>query len=173
MAYYNCLLFDVDDTLLDFAASEQSALLETFQEFDIPCDAETISLYKEINTALWSSLEKGEIKKEKLVQKRFSLLLEKLDKKGNAAKINDFYLNKLSQKAIMYEGAATILKELAEVATIAVVSNGVEKVQKGRLEQSGLLNYIDAVFVSEKVGVEKPTREFFDTALNTLGVYNR
>lgn len=173
MAYYNCLLFDVDDTLLDFAASEQAALRETFEEFDLPCNEETIAIYKEINTALWASLEKGEIKKDKLVQKRFALLLEKLDKKGNAAKINEFYLGKLSEKAIVYEGAATILKELAEVATIAVVSNGVEKVQKGRLEQSGLMPYIDAAFVSEKVGVVKPNRKFFDVALNTLGVTNR
>ena len=30
MAYYNCLLFDVDDTLLDFGAAERAALGEMF-----------------------------------------------------------------------------------------------------------------------------------------------
>ena len=67
----------------------------------------------------------------------------------------------------------TVLKELSEVATIAIVSNGIERVQKSRLERSGLINLIDAVFVSEKIGVAKPNRKFFDIALNTLGVTNK
>ena len=83
MAYYNCLLFDVDDTLLDFSAAEQSALHETLQQFNLPDNEETIGIYQKINSSLWASLEKGEIKKDKLVIKRFSVLLDEL-KRGES-----------------------------------------------------------------------------------------
>ena len=33
MAYYHCILFDVDGTLLDFEASEHKALLETLEQY--------------------------------------------------------------------------------------------------------------------------------------------
>ena len=59
------------------------------------------------------------------------------------------------------------------MATLAVVSNGVEKVQAGRLEKSGLGRFFDGVFVSGRVGATKPARKIFDTALNTLGIENR
>ena len=65
------------------------------------------------------------------------------------------------------------MKDLSEVATIAIISNGVERVQQGRLQRSGLDQLVDAVFVSEKLGVTKPNRKFFDAALNTLGINNR
>ena len=60
MAYYNCLLFDVDDTLLDFGAAERAALGEMLEHFQLPADEETIAaqpgitpeLAKAIKTAL-------------------------------------------------------------------------------------------------------------------------
>ena len=60
-----------------------------------------------------------------------------------------------------------------ELRALAVVSNGVEKVQAGRLEKSGLGRFFDGVFVSGRVGATKPARKIFDTALNTLGIENR
>ena len=33
MAYYNCLLLDVDGTLLDFEAAEHKAFMETMEHF--------------------------------------------------------------------------------------------------------------------------------------------
>ena len=59
------------------------------------------------------------------------------------------------------------------MATLAVVTNGFEKVQMNRLALSGLDRYLDGVFVSEKVGATKPSKKIFDTALNTLGIEHR
>ena len=36
MAYYTCLLLDVDNTLLDFDAAERQALTETLIRYDLP-----------------------------------------------------------------------------------------------------------------------------------------
>ena len=66
-----------------------------------------------------------------------------------------------------------VLRELSEVATLAVVSNGVHKVQTRRLAESGVSNFMEDVFISEKLGCEKPGARIFDAALRALGVENR
>ena len=42
------------------------------------------------------------------------------------------------------------------------MSNGTYSVQEGRLASSGIEKYFDGIFISEKVGCEKPKKDFFD-----------
>ena len=173
MAFYYCLLFDVDGTLLDFNAAEDGALRDTLAHFSLPNTEDAVSQSHDINNALWAALEQGKVRQDKLVIQRFEKLLAAFGVQGNPVEINDYYLTQLSQRADTFPGAEEALEELAEVATLAVVSNGVEKVQAGRLEKSGLGRFFDGVFVSGRVGATKPARKIFDTALNTLGIENR
>ncbi|HIX05308.1 MAG TPA: YjjG family noncanonical pyrimidine nucleotidase [Candidatus Fournierella pullicola] len=173
MAYYHCLLLDVDGTLMDFGAAEHKAFLETMSEFGLPATQEVEETYHTINKGLWAALEKGQIKRERLVVRRFEELLAALGSTGDAAVMNTFYLNRLSEHADLIPGALEAVKELAEVATLAVVTNGVEHVQEKRLKESGLGEYMDDVFISERLGVEKPNRRFFEIALRTLGIENK
>ena len=41
------------------------------------------------------------------------------------------------------------------------------------MAESGLKEFVEEVFVSEKLDSEKPSRKIFDTALRSLGVENR
>lgn len=173
MAFYNCLLIDSDGTLLDFDTAEETAFYNTMQHFNLPYTQDTFLLYREINNALWASLEDGKIRQDKLLIERFRVLLDKLGEKGNAIDINKFYLDNLSLGGSIIQGADELLCELAEVATIAVVTNGIEKVQNARFKASGLDKYVDAIYVSERVGAAKPQRKMFDVALAELGVDNR
>lgn len=173
MAHYHCLLLDVDNTLLDFSASEHKALLETLEYFGLPRSAETVAQYQAINTQLWAALERGEIKKDKLVIERFARFLRAVGAQGDPAAINRYYLDHLAQHADVVPGAREVLNELGEVATLAAASNGVERVQVSRLEASGIRPYLDEVFISEKMGATKPTRRFFELALRALGIENR
>lgn len=173
MAHYYCLLLDMDGTLLDFAAAEHKAIQETLEHFELPSDHETEMLYVEINKELWAALEKGQIKRDKLVVERFARLLKKLERKGSAAEMSAYYLDRLGSHPDLIPGALEAVRELSEVATLAIASNGVAKVQASRLRDSGLEPYMDEVFVSEKMGVEKPNRRFFEQAIRTLGIEHR
>lgn len=173
MAYYHCILLDMDGTLLDFEAAEHKALVETFEHFGLPTDHETEQTYIQINKELWAALEKGQIKREKLMTERFARLLKKLGLKGSPAEMGRWYLNQLATHPDIIPGALEAVRELSEVATLAIVSNGVAKVQESRLAASGLEPYMDEVFISEKIGVEKPNRRFFEHVLKTLGIEQR
>lgn len=59
MAKYYCVLFDADNTLLNFDAAESKALAETLVNYGIEPDAETVQTYRTINSELWRQLEKA------------------------------------------------------------------------------------------------------------------
>mgnify|MGYP000785067624 FL=1 len=46
MAKYYCILFDADNTLLNFDAAENKALAETLVNYGIEPDAETVQTYR-------------------------------------------------------------------------------------------------------------------------------
>lgn len=174
MAKYYCVLFDADNTLLNFDAAESKALAETLVNYGIEPDAETVQTYRTINEELWAQLEKGQIRREKLLNERFTRFLKAIDAAGNGAEMNRYYLEQLSSHPDLMNGEVLdVLHEISEVATLAIVSNGVTKVQNRRVEESGILNYMEDVFVSEKLDSEKPNRKIFDAALRALGVENR
>ncbi len=172
-ANYNCILLDLDGTLLDFIQAEKVAIGQTLQKFNLPSGEEQIALYADINAKLWRDLEKGEIKKEKMVLLRFQKLLQQLGAKADPVQMNNEFLKCLSLQAQPYPGAAELLEELAEFATLAIISNGSSRVQLSRLEKSGLLPYFDELFFSEDLGANKPSPKFFNQVLKKLGVKNK
>ena len=156
MAKYYCVLFDADNTLLDFDAAENKALTDTLREYGIEPDAETVQTYRTINEELWRQLEKGQIRRD------------------NGVEMNKFYLDQLSTHPdLASPNVLDVLRELSEVATLAVVTNGFDRVQGRRVRESGILDFVEDVFVSEKMDSEKPNRKIFDAALRALGVENR
>ena len=174
MAKYYCVLLDADNTLLNFDAAENKALAETLVNYGIEPDAETVNTYRTINEELWRQLEKGQIRREKLFAERFIRFLKAIDAAGDGAEMNRYYLEQLSTHPdLMSADVLDVLRELSEVATLAIVSNGAQKVQTRRLAESGVMNFMEDVFISEKMGCEKPSARIFDLALRALGVENR
>lgn len=173
MARYYCVLFDADNTLLDFDAAEDKALADTLSHYGIEPDEEAVSQYREINEELWRMLERGQIRREKLCNERFTRFLKARKIKGNGAEMNRYYLEQLSTHPDLLPGCTEVLRELAEVATLAIVTNGFAQVQGRRAQESGIMDYMEAAFVSEKMEAEKPNRKIFDGALRALGVESR
>ena len=130
--------------------------------------------YRTINEELWRQLEKGQLRREKLMSERFTRFLKAIDAAGDGAEMNRYYLEQLSlHPDLASPEVLDVLRELSEVATLAVVTNGFQKVQSRRLAESGVGNFLEDVFVSEKMDAEKPNRKIFDAALRALGVENR
>ena len=59
MAKYYCILFDADNTLLNFDAAESKALAETLVEYGIEPDAETVQTYRTITKSCGVSWKKA------------------------------------------------------------------------------------------------------------------
>ena len=53
---------------------------------------------------------------------------------------------------------------------IAAVTNGTKVAQQKKLRLSGLDNIFDYVFISEDIGAEKPSAEFFDHVFEKMNI---
>ena len=115
-----------------------------------------------MNQKLWSSFEKGEIKREELLHTRFSILFEKVGLTLNGVHLDNLYRQYLEESAVLIDGAKSLLQKLAKQYDLYVVTNGVARTQFIRLNNSELATYFKDIFVSEEVGYQKPMKEFFN-----------
>lgn len=168
MKQYKTLLFDIDDTLLDFTAAEDYALRSLFEKYDLVLTDELNHFYKKMNHQLWSSFEKGEIKKEQLLHSRFPLLFQQLGLTVDGVHLDNLYRHCLEQSAVLIDGAEQLIKQLANHYDLYIVTNGVARTQTIRLKNAGLTNYFKGVYISETIGYQKPMKEFFNRVFENI-----
>ncbi len=70
MKRYRTLLFDADDTILDFQAAEALALRLLFEDQNIPLTNDMKAQYKTINQGLWRAFEEGKMTRDEVVNTR-------------------------------------------------------------------------------------------------------
>ena len=75
---YKYLLFDADNTLLDFDLAEACALEETLSASPLGFTEEIHKRYHILNDIEWKKLERGETTREKLRIDRFANLYNEL-----------------------------------------------------------------------------------------------
>ena len=171
---WHTLLIDNDNTLMDFNLAESLALGEALGEFGIPADPATRALYHRINDAQWKALERGETTQAKLKVERFRLLLEALDWHGApGTDVARSYEEHLSRHGELLPGALDFLRTVHGKMRVALVSNGVSRIQRGRIACSPMTPWLDAIVISEEVGVSKPDPRVAEAALRAVGCTDR
>ena len=170
MMKYSTLLFDSDDTLLDFKAAEAAALEKAMLKNGLPFSKELLALYSAANISFWKAYEKGEIEKNEIYVGRFRLFLKNADIDFDPQLLSRDYESLLKNECPMIDGAMELCKKLRKHYKMYIVSNGNVHVQLSRLNKSGLDKLFDGVFVSEHVGYSKPHKEFFNHVFNAIGV---
>ena len=167
---YQYLLLDNDNTVMDFSAAEAKALIDLLAFFDLPTDEKTVHTYQELNEALWKALERGETTQPELKVERFRQLLEVLGRtdivpEDMAAK----YTTMLASHPDLLPGVEDFIRALQGKVKMAIVSNGLSAIQRGRLGLCPLAPMFDAIVISEEVGVAKPDPKLIEVALDMLG----
>ena len=167
---YQYLLIDNDNTIMDFAAAEGKALVQLLQNHGLPTDEGTIRTYQELNEALWRALERGETTQPQLKVERFRQLLEVLGRHDlDAEVLSAEYAAGLGNHPDLLPGAEEFIRALHGRVKIALVSNGVSAIQRGRLGKSPLTPLYDAIIISEEVGAAKPDPRLLYVAMEQLG----
>ena len=156
------LFLDLDDTILDFHKAERLAIARTFESFGLEPTEEVLNLYHEINIRHWQMLERGELTREQVLVNRFGALFEALGKTVDPALCARTYEHNLSIGHYFLPGAEETVKRLHEKYRLFLASNGTASVQHSRMTSAGLYPYFEQVFISQKLGYNKPSREYFD-----------
>ncbi len=168
---YTTVLFDADNTLLNFDKDEDCALRKTMELYGVPVTEENIGTYVKINQGMWKALERGELTKPELKRTRFRKFFEAInfETETDPFEINEKYLSLLGEGGNTLDGAVDLCRELKEEGyDLYIVTNGIEKTQKNRLTRSGLISFFTDIFVSETIGHQKPKKEYFDYVLSHI-----
>ena len=162
MKKYDFLLFDADNTLLDFDANESVSIRITLKKFGIEPTDEMVSLYSGINRKYWRMYDRGELTQAQVLIKRFEELFAVLGIDEDPVEAERHYRAQLGLGNQVIPGALELLEELKGKYRMAIVTNGVVQTQYPRLRLSGVADYFEKIFVSEEVGAHKPQKEYFD-----------
>lgn len=171
MKKYEYLIFDLDNTLLNFSQSETNALRGIFTKYGVIYNEETFSIYKEINHELWQKLEEGRIKKETVLTTRFAKFFATQGIQVDGAKADDEYRKLLESRNDLMTNSLELLSGLKSKGyKIFAGTNGVGRTQRKRLANADMTQYFDNLYISEEVGFEKPDVRFFETIFTNEGI---
>ncbi len=162
MKKYNTLLFDLDDTILDFKKGEKIALTALLEEMQAGNVNEVIEDYIVINKGLWRELEKGNVDREYVLNNRFSMLFKKYNRDLDGIEVENRFRYYLNMQHEFVEGAEELLEKLGGLYKIYIVTNGVSHTQYKRIKDANLEGFFTEIFVSEDIGYQKPSKKYFE-----------
>ncbi len=159
---YELLLFDLDDTLLDFEANERESLEKLFTDNGIIFNKEIFDTYHEINKELWAGYENGTVDLDEVLNTRFSKTLLQLGQTVDGILWEKQYRTLLGQGYQLMEGAYDLCQQLSQSYRLFIITNGVTETQLNRLRLSEIYPFFEEIFTSQELGYQKPAKEFFD-----------
>lgn len=175
---YDAVLFDVDDTLLDFRASEVEACRAVFSLYaasGLSLDV-FLTAFRIANDATWDLYMEKRITRAQVADRTFenlSRLLPKTDRIDTHAAALAFTAA-FTEHSIAEPDASRVLASLRTRCATGVISNHEQPaVQRRRLAASGLAAFLDVIVISGDIGIEKPDPRLFDHTLQLLGMTAR
>jgi len=172
LSNYQLVLFDVDNTLLDFDQSEIEGMRRLWEAyFKNTHDFDTfVGFYRVLNQKIWNEVEVGTIRPAEVKEIRAKRLLAELgmDTKDWEA-CGNLFLKGLASVATWMPGAETAFERISGKFHVGLITNGLREVQYPRIEKIGIRSKLITYQISEEVGFTKPDPGIFHLALKDTG----
>ena len=172
MKTYKHLFFDLDHTLWDFEQNSKASIKDVYEYFEleqtVTNDFEAFfESYSHHNKMLWDRFQKGFIKSDELKWKRMwrTLLDFKKPDQELSIKMNERYLETLPLQNRLFPNTIEVLDYLKNKGyAMHLITNGFEKVQRKKIEHSGIHTFFTEIITSESSNSMKPEIEIFNHA---------
>ncbi len=170
MKKYEWLLFDNDNTLMNFHSASYSAFRGSMREMGLSDEEIDYKEYNKHNHIVWSEFENGDIDASTLRPKRFQLFFDAIGHtKADPLAANAAYLNHLILHPDMMDHAYDLLNSVKPHYKLGLITNGLKEVQRPRLRAAKIYDYFDAIVVSDEIGHAKPQKGYFDHVVSEMG----
>jgi len=173
------ILFDLDDTILDFGGSTDVC-------WEIVCERfapEACLPAQELNDAIneyrewyWSDPDRHREGRVRLEDARKDIVREAMlrlgvDNRDLADRIGEEYTIARDKALCILPGAIEALGRLRGMGIrLALVTNGPADMQRGKIERFGLRDYFEFILIEGEFGMGKPDERVYLYVLDQLGV---
>lgn len=167
------VLFDVDNTLIDFDKCAHESMLASAKEAGLKLPDNIFEVFTKINTGLWHDIEKGKLTRNELLKIRWNTIFGAIGVDYDGEAFEELFKKYLWESAVHVEGAKELLDYLNGRYIMCVASNAVYEQQRNRLTNAGFFHYMKYLFISEDIGFPKPSKEFFTACHEKLSDYKK
>lgn len=170
---FEFLFLDLDDTILDFQKAEHVALSKTLESFGLEPKESVLKRYNQINKAHWEALERKEMTRDQVLLGRFQALFAEMGITVDAETVARTYEHNLGIGHWFMPGAEEAVERLSKKYKLYLASNGTASVQKGRMTSANLYRFFEKVFVSQEIGANKPSIEYFERSFAQIPNFDK
>ncbi len=163
------IIFDIDNTLLDFKKCALKSMKKAFKKWKIPFNDKYLNTFLIINNRYWDRYENGEITRDYLYEHRWQEIFDTLNINAPGAQFEQDFIKNLYNSYEKVDYVEDILIYLKPKYKLLIASNSSYNEQTSRLRGAGLLEYFDSVYTSEELGAAKPSKDFFNAIDKDLG----
>jgi putative hydrolase of the HAD superfamily len=175
------VFFDLDETLVENRIPIQELFGRMYVDFQDRLGAENReTFFATLRThagELWGSMFNSQETPEQLFTNCFVQSINSTGALDNsqgeqlAREMFDHYAYLSSNNVVFHDGALETLAKLSEAGFITgLITNGIEKIQLGKIHQLELQHKVDHVTVSAQARAHKPHAPVFELALTRAGV---
>ncbi|WP_335186007.1 HAD family hydrolase [Nostoc sp.] len=172
---YKAIIFDLDNTLLNFDLCERKAILGTLEACAISLNlhgiTETIFLqiYETYSSQYWR--QRDVFTPNELIEMSYESTLTELNLKiEEISHLGEIFWEIFNHSSVLEPDVYKVLTVLARNYRLAVITNGFISAQLPRMQAAGIEHFFEAIVVSEAIGFAKPSPEIFYHALSKLNL---
>ena len=169
--FYRAIIFDLDNTLLNFELCERQAILGALKACSISLngisEARFLETFETFNSKYWR--QRHQLTPSELIKKSYQDTFCDLQITTNAFdNLTQNYWHIFNHTGELEQNVRQILTILSGKYRLAVVTNGLASAQNSRMKAAGIEHFFEAIVVSEIVGYAKPAPEIFHHVLAKL-----
>ncbi|MEH2330123.1 HAD family hydrolase [Nostoc sp.] len=172
---YKAIIFDLDNTLLNFELCERQAILRALKDCAVSLDLNGVSktiflqVFETYNSKYWR--QRDIFSPNELIEMSYRSTLAQLDiQTDQISNLSQSFWHIFNHFAVMEPDVNEVLTILARNYRLAVITNGFVSAQLPRMQAAGIEHFFEAVVVSEAIGFAKPSPEIFHHALSRLNL---
>lgn len=175
---YKYIIFDVDDTLLDYGSAFHTAEKAIADYLKVEYSEEYIMLSEKLGWKAWKEARLNDTDSEDVqknyhtyyyqyLRQHYRALIEAYDAKISVEELVELYIKSVaSSKVFMEECTLEVYKGLAKNYRLVLATNGIDRIQRKRIR--AFLPYTYKTYISENMNTIKPAEEFFKYIIDDM-----
>ncbi len=174
------VLFDLDDTIIEFAGSAGPCWKAVCDRFAPECDGVTserlLAAVDAYRTWYWSDPERHKVGRLDMAAARRKVIAGAfqnlgLDRSALIDPMAEAFAEARAEALRLFPEAIDVLRDLRSLSIrLALITNGESGEQRAKIERFGLAPYFDYIQVEGEFGVGKPDERVYRHALDLIAV---